>query len=80
MVAGWIGAAYWFTSSPAITIARSLSNTFTGIAPSHVPAFVLAQLLGATAAIPIARILFGTRRVVGAAKATPSARLMEDPW
>ena len=67
MVAGWIGAAYWFASStsfanPAITIARSLSNTFAGIAPSHVPAFVLAQLLGATAAIPVARILFGARR------------------
>jgi glycerol uptake facilitator-like aquaporin len=67
MVAAWIGAAYWFTSStsfanPAITIARSLSNTFAGIAPSHVPAFVLAQLLGALAAVPIARIIFGSRR------------------
>jgi glycerol uptake facilitator-like aquaporin len=74
MVAGWIGAAYWFTSStsfanPAITIARSLSNTFAGIAPSHVPAFVLAQLLGATAAIPLARILFGPPRAIDAAKA-----------
>jgi glycerol uptake facilitator-like aquaporin len=63
MVAAWIGAAYWFTSStsfanPAITIARSLSNTFAGIAPSHVPAFVLAQLLGALAALPLARLLF----------------------
>jgi glycerol uptake facilitator-like aquaporin len=67
MVAGWIGAAYWFTSStsfanPAITIARSLSNTFAGIAPSHVPAFVLAQLLGAIAAVPTARTLFGPQR------------------
>jgi glycerol uptake facilitator-like aquaporin len=63
MVAGWIGAAYWFTSStsfanPAITIARALSNTFAGISPSHVPAFILAQLLGALAAIPVARLLF----------------------
>jgi glycerol uptake facilitator-like aquaporin len=63
MVAGWIGAAYWFTSStsfanPAITIARSLSNTFAGIAPSHVPGFVLAQLLGAVAALPVAGLLF----------------------
>jgi len=63
MVAAWIGAAYWFTSStsfanPAITIARSLSDTFAGIAPSHVPAFIIAQLLGALAAIPIARGLF----------------------
>jgi glycerol uptake facilitator-like aquaporin len=62
MVAAWIGAAYWFTSStsfanPAITIARSLSNTFAGIAPSHVPGFILAQLVGALAAIPVARVL-----------------------
>jgi glycerol uptake facilitator-like aquaporin len=66
MVAAWIGAAYWFTSStsfanPAITIARALSNTFAGISPSHVPAFILAQLLGAVAAIPVARLLFPTR-------------------
>jgi glycerol uptake facilitator-like aquaporin len=63
MVAAWIGAAYWFTAStsfanPAITIARSLSNTFAGITPSHVPAFILSQLLGAIAAVPIARALF----------------------
>jgi glycerol uptake facilitator-like aquaporin len=62
MVAAWIGAAYWFTSStsfanPAITIARSLSNTFAGISPSHVPGFIAAQLLGALAAIPVARML-----------------------
>jgi glycerol uptake facilitator-like aquaporin len=64
MVAGWIGAAYWFTSStsfanPAITIARALSNTFAGIAPSHVWGFIIAQLLGALAAIPAARALRG---------------------
>ena len=63
MVAAWIGAAYWFTSStsfanPAITIARSLSDTFAGIAPSHVPAFVVSQFLGALSAVPIARWLF----------------------
>jgi glycerol uptake facilitator-like aquaporin len=63
MVAAWIGAAYWFTSStsfanPAITIARALSNTFAGISPSHVPAFILAQFLGALAAVPVAYALF----------------------
>jgi len=63
MVAAWIGAAYWFTSStsfanPAITIARALSNTFAGISPSHVPAFIVAQLLGALTALPVARLLF----------------------
>jgi glycerol uptake facilitator-like aquaporin len=67
MVAAWIGAAYWFTSStsfanPAITIARALSNTFAGISPFHVPAFVLAQLLGALAAVPVARLLFPSTR------------------
>ena len=47
----YIGAAYWFTSStsfsnPAVTIARSLSNTFTGIIPSDVIPFIFAQLIG----------------------------------
>ena len=51
----YITAAYWFTAStsfanPAVTIARSLSNTFAGIAPSSAPAFIAAQLLGAVAA------------------------------
>ncbi|MBI2803213.1 MAG: aquaporin family protein [Gammaproteobacteria bacterium] len=63
MVAGWIGAAYWFTAStsfanPAITIARSLSDTFSGIRPADVPAFIVAQLIGAIAALVIARMLF----------------------
>ena len=67
MVAAWIGAAYWFTSStsfanPAITIARALTNTFAGISPSHVPAFVLAQLLGAFTAIPVAKLLFASTK------------------
>lgn len=48
----YITAAYWFTAStsfanPAVTIARSLSETFAGIAPSSAPAFILAQLVGA---------------------------------
>ena len=47
----YIGSAYWFTSStsfsnPAVTIARTLSNTFTGIVPSDVIPFILAQLIG----------------------------------
>lgn len=63
MVAAWIGAAYWFTAStsfanPAITIARSLSDTFAGIRPDDVPAFVLAQFIGALAAHGTARYLF----------------------
>jgi glycerol uptake facilitator-like aquaporin len=69
MVAAWIGAAYWFTAStsfanPAITIARSLSDTFAGIRPADVPAFIVAQLAGALVALLVAKGLFrsaGTR-------------------
>ncbi|WP_176594096.1 MIP/aquaporin family protein [Sphingobium sp. EM0848] len=62
-VALYITAAYWFTSStsfanPAITIARSLSNSFAGIAPACVPAFIAAQLAGAIAAHLVGRIVF----------------------
>ncbi len=64
-VALYISAAYWFTSStsfanPAITVARSLSDTFAGIAPQHVPLFVVAQLLGAAGAALLARWLFSS--------------------
>jgi glycerol uptake facilitator-like aquaporin len=63
MVAAWIGAAYWFTAStsfanPAITIARSLSNTFAGIRPVDVPAFIVAQIVGALVAVVLGRFLF----------------------
>ena len=62
-VALYITAAYWFTSStsfanPAITIARSLSDSFAGIAPSDVPAFIVAQLIGAMAAHGVTTLLF----------------------
>ena len=48
----WIGGAYWFTSStsfanPAVTIARTLSDTFAGIKPSSAPMFIVMQLIGA---------------------------------
>jgi len=54
-VGAYITAAYWFTSStsfanPAVTVARSVSNTFAGIRPGDVPGFVIAQILGAAAA------------------------------
>jgi len=63
MVAAWIGAAYWFTAStsfanPAITIARSLSDTFAGIRPQDAPAFILSQLTGALMAYFVAPRLF----------------------
>jgi glycerol uptake facilitator-like aquaporin len=62
-VALYIVAAYWFTSStsfanPAITVARSLTNSFAGIAPHDVPLFIAAQLAGAAIAALVARFLF----------------------
>jgi glycerol uptake facilitator-like aquaporin len=61
-VAAYITAAYWFTSStsfanPAVTLARSASDTFAGIRPADVPGFVVAQLLGAAAATLLFRWL-----------------------
>jgi glycerol uptake facilitator-like aquaporin len=59
----YITAAYWFTAStsfanPAVTIARALSDTYSGIAPAGVLAFIVAQLLGVVAAAALARWLF----------------------
>ena len=61
----YITAAYWFTAStsfanPAVTIARALSDTFAGIAPSDVPGFIVAQLAGMTAAVLLGRWLWGS--------------------
>jgi glycerol uptake facilitator-like aquaporin len=60
----YIASAYWFTAStsfanPAVTIARSLSDTFAGIAPGGVLAFIAAQLAGAAAAVVFAQWLWG---------------------
>lgn len=62
-VAGYIGAAYWFTSStsfanPAVTVARTLSDTFAGIRPASAPAFIAAQLVGGACAAGCGRVLF----------------------
>ena len=62
-VGAWIGGAYWFTSStsfanPAVTVARMLSNTFAGIAPSSAPMFILMQLIGAGIAFGLIRFLY----------------------
>jgi glycerol uptake facilitator-like aquaporin len=64
-VSAWIGAAYWFTAStsfanPAMTIARSLSNTFAGIAPSHLAGFIASQLCGAILGFLLAKYLLST--------------------
>lgn len=66
VVGGYIAAAYWFTSStsfanPAVTVARMLSDTFAGIAPSSMPMFVLMQLVGGVLAVGLVRFLFPDR-------------------
>ena len=63
LVGFYITAAYWFTAStsfanPAVTLARSLSNTFAGIAPGCVIPFVIAQLCGMAAALALRPVLF----------------------
>jgi arsenate reductase len=62
-VAAYIAGAYWFTSStsfanPAVTVARTLTNTFAGISPGSAPAFIAAQLLGAALAIAAIKALY----------------------
>ena len=59
----WIGGAYWFTSStsfanPAVTIARTLSDTFAGIAPASAPMFIVMQLIGAVIAFGLVRFFY----------------------
>jgi glycerol uptake facilitator-like aquaporin len=68
MVVGlYITAAYWFTAStsfanPAVSLARALSDTFAGIAPSSVPGFLVGQIAGAVAATVLCRWLFTPER------------------
>lgn len=64
-VGGYIAGAYYFTSStsfanPAVTIARTLSDTFAGIEPASAPAFVVAQIIGAIVAVALARLIYPT--------------------
>lgn len=63
-IGAYIAAAYWFTSStsfanPAVTLARALTDTFSGIRPADVPAFILAQIAGGLAGHALSRHLFG---------------------
>ncbi|MFB9953027.1 aquaporin [Rhizobium puerariae] len=67
LVGLYITAAYWFTAStsfanPAVAIARSLTNTFSGIRPVDLPGFIVAQMLGALIAVALASWLFADRR------------------
>jgi len=64
-VGAYIGGAYFFTAStsfanPAVTVARTLSDTFAGIAPASAPAFIAAQLVGTVLAIGLVRVLYPT--------------------
>ena len=66
-----ITAAYWFTSStsfanPAVTLARGFTTTFAGIAINHVPAFIMAQLVGAYVAVLLSIVLFPSAKQRGA--------------
>ena len=63
LVPAWIGAAYFFTSStsfanPAVTIGRSLTDTFSGIAPTSVPLFIVFQIAGATVGALLTEYLY----------------------
>ncbi|MWV28767.1 aquaporin family protein [Erythrobacter sp. GH3-10] len=74
-VALYITAAYWFTSStsfanPAITLVRSLSDTFAGIAPADVPGFIAAQLAGAVIAVALAGWMFESQASAARSKST----------
>lgn len=65
-VGAYITAAYWFTSStsfanPAVTLARALTDTFSGIRPSDVPGFLLGQVIGAALAIPLVTWLHSSK-------------------
>jgi glycerol uptake facilitator-like aquaporin len=92
LVAAWIGAAYWFTSStsfanPAITLARGLSDTFAGIRPADALPFILAQILGALAALATGGLMFAadvpsearSASADGAAQCVGSARSRSRP-
>ena len=70
VVACYITAAYWFTAStsfanPAVTVARALTDTFAGIAPSSAPGFIVAQAAGAALAIAVARFFGPDNRRLG---------------
>ncbi|MET9346878.1 aquaporin [Streptomyces termitum] len=78
-VAGYVGAAIWFTSSgafanPAATVGRSLTDSFTGIAPASVPAYAAAQFLGLLLGTGLAGVLYGTVRAGAEPQPAPARR------
>lgn len=84
-VAGWIGAAYWFTSStsfanPAVTIGRMLSDTFAGIAPGSVPGFIVAQLVGGLVGLGLVLVLYPDGHRVTTVASHPALPLLDPSW
>ncbi|GAA3422280.1 MIP/aquaporin family protein [Streptosporangium vulgare] len=82
-VASYIGAAYWFTSStsfanPAVTIGRAFSDTFAGIAPSSVPGFIAAQLVGGVIGLVLVVGLYGRKPKVVATGRADAEPLLAD--
>jgi glycerol uptake facilitator-like aquaporin len=82
-VGGYITAAYWFTSStsfanPAVTLARTLSDTFAGIAPGSVAGFVAAQLAGGVLAYAVVRLLYPDAAAIAALYAPPPLDVAEE--
>jgi glycerol uptake facilitator-like aquaporin len=78
-VAGWVGAAYWATSStsfanPAVTIGRALTGTFAGIAPASVPGFVAAQAAGAAVGTILVLVLYPAAGPVDAGRPAAARR------
>ena len=75
-VGGYITAAYWFTSStsfanPAVTLARTLSDSFAGIAPESVPMFVLMQLIGGVFGFALIKLLYPDSKNLAAELTAP---------
>jgi glycerol uptake facilitator-like aquaporin len=78
-VAGWVGAAYWATSStsfanPAVTIGRAFTGTFTGIAPASVPGFVAAQAAGAVLGAALVIVLYPAALPAAGGRPAPAGR------
>ncbi|MDD7835841.1 MULTISPECIES: aquaporin [Paenarthrobacter] len=79
-VGGYITAAYWFTSStsfanPAVTIARTITDTFAGIAPASAPGFIAAQLVGGALGLVLVRFLYPQTTDVAAADAADDRKV-----
>jgi glycerol uptake facilitator-like aquaporin len=83
-VGAYITGAYFFTSStsfanPAVTLARTLSDTFAGIAPSSVPGFVVAQMVGAVIACGVIRVLWPSVDIVAQDVVVPHEAMVGQP-